>query len=135
MTCVTTVRYTIRLNGEQLKAFSPSRGLRQGDPLSPYLFSFIADGLSRIMKNEISMGRLEELKICRNAPGVSHLLFADDSLLFFKASEEQALVIREALRAYENCIGQQLSRDKCSLMFGRKPGYGVNDLECGSCWF
>lgn len=109
MTCVTTVRYTIRLNGEQLKAFSPSRGLRQGDPLSPYLFLFIADGLSRIMKNEISMGRLEELKICRNAPGVSHLLFADDSLLFFKASEEQALVIREALRAYENCIGQQVS--------------------------
>lgn len=60
------------------------RGLRQGDPLPPYLFLFIADGLSKLINRRVQLNMLQELRICRGAPGVSHLLFADDTLLFLK---------------------------------------------------
>jgi hypothetical protein len=81
MACVTTVRYTVRFNGNMLDSFTPSRGIRQGDPLSPYLFLFVADGLSCLIRKEIENNALCELHICRRAPSISHLLFADDSLL------------------------------------------------------
>ena len=95
MTCVTSVRYTVKFNGTLLDSFAPSRGLQQGDPLSPFLFLFVADGLSALLKDGESKGDYTLLKIFRRAPGVSHLLFADDTLLFFKAKEEQALKVQE----------------------------------------
>ena len=100
MQCVTTVRYSVRLNGHVLDTFTPTRGLRQGDPLSPYLFLLVADGLSRLIKREAEAAILKELKICRNAPGMSHLLFADDNLLFFEGSTQQARVVKNILDTY-----------------------------------
>ena len=85
MSCVTTVRYSVKFNGAILDSFSPSRGLRHGDPLSPFLFLFVADGLSALLQREVQGQSIEPLNVCRRAPGISHLLFADDSLLFFKA--------------------------------------------------
>ena len=76
MECVTTVRYTVRFNGVLMDAFQPTRGLRQGDPLSPYLFLFVADGLSKVLQHESELGRIQGLKVCRRAPEISHLLFA-----------------------------------------------------------
>jgi hypothetical protein len=105
MACITTVRYTIRFNGNMLDSFTPSRGIRQGDPLSPYLFLFVADGLSCLIRKEIESNVLREFHICRRAPGISHLLFADDSLLFFEASVEQATVIKSVLDRYEEGTG------------------------------
>lgn len=118
MECVTTVRYSVHFNGSSLGYFTPTRGLRQGDPLSPYLFLFVADGLSTIIQNQVRCGELEELKICRRAPGVSHLLFADDTLLFFKGEEEQGRVVQRIISMYERCTGQMVSHSKCSMMFG-----------------
>jgi len=88
-TCVSSVRYSVRFNGVLSEPFQPTRGLRQGDPLSPYLFLFVADALSIILQKEAELGRVEELRISRNAPGISHLLFADGALLFFRALPEQ----------------------------------------------
>jgi hypothetical protein len=67
-----------------LDSFQPTRGLRQGDLLSPYLFLFVADALSALLKKEVEVQNqtLSPVKATSNAPGVSHLLFADDSLLF-----------------------------------------------------
>jgi hypothetical protein len=80
--------------------FSPSRGLRQGDPLSPYLYLFVAHGLSKLINRKVEVQALQELHICKGAPGVSHLLFADDTLLFFKANPDQAKVIKDILDTY-----------------------------------
>lgn len=90
MLCVTTVSYSISFNGDLLGPVVPKRGLRQGDPLSPYLFLFCVDGLSHELKKAADDGRINGCRICLNAPQVSHLLFADDSFLFFKASREEA---------------------------------------------
>nr|XP_051205578.1 uncharacterized protein LOC127319648 [Lolium perenne] len=120
MQCVTTVRYSVRLNGHVLDTFTPTRGLRQGDPLSPYLFLLVADGLSRLIQKEVEDGNLKELMICRRAPGMSHLLFADDSLLFFQGSVQQASVVKSILNKYEKGTGQLVSLGKCSIMYGRR---------------
>ena len=79
MQCVRSVSYSVRCNGELLEPFIPSRGLRQGDPLSPYLFLFVADGLVHLLKKEMAENSLTPLKIARNAPGISNLLFSNDS--------------------------------------------------------
>jgi hypothetical protein len=117
MACVTTVKYSIKFNGTLLEAFSPSRGLRQGDPLSPFLFLFVADGLSTLLRNEVNQNRITPLKVCRRAPGISHLLFADDTLLFFRATKEEALCVRKTLDVYAACTGQLVNPAKCSIMF------------------
>ena len=69
MTCVTSVRYSVRFNGSASPPFSPTRGLRQGDPLSPYLFLFIADGLSQLIHRKVQDNTLLKLKICRGGAG------------------------------------------------------------------
>src|SRR6266540_7291497 len=77
MECVTTVKYSVKFNGKLLRQFSPSRGLRQGDPLSPFLFLFVADALSSLLRKAVSDNIIEPVKICRRVPGISHLLFED----------------------------------------------------------
>jgi hypothetical protein len=115
MQCVTTVRYSIRLNGQSLDTFAPTRGLRQGNPLSPYLFLLVADGLSRLIQHEVDSGALQDLHISGHGPGVSHLLFADNSLLFFQGTGQQAQLIQSVLQQYERSTGQLISLGKCSI--------------------
>ena len=117
MSCVTTVRYAITFNGTLLSTFAPTRGFRQGDPLSPFLFLFVADGLSCLMDEKVREGSLSPVHICRRAPGISHLMFADDTLLFFKANNNQARVVKEVLQDYALGTGQLINPTKCSMLF------------------
>ncbi|KAM0844489.1 hypothetical protein ACQ4PT_057047 [Festuca glaucescens] len=117
MSCVRSARLSVRINGHTHEPFCPSRGLRQGDPLSPYLFLFVGEALSCILKKETREGRITPLKVARGAPGVSSLLFADDSLLFFKATAEEARAVDSALKLFQRCTGQLLSPSKCSVLF------------------
>jgi hypothetical protein len=117
MTCVTSVRYAVKFNGAILDSFAPSRGLRQGDPLSPFLFLFIADGLSALLRQGIQQQVVTPVKICARAPGVSHLLFADDTLLFFKATNQEATRVKEILENYGKATEQLINHSKCSTMF------------------
>lgn len=65
---------------------------------------------------------LRELKICRGTPGISHLLFANDTLMFFKATVEQVQQIKEIIETYEQGTGQLIHPSKCSIMFkGEEP--------------
>jgi hypothetical protein len=116
MSCVTTVRYTVRLHGVLLEPFQPTCGLCQGDPLSPYLFFFVVDALSSALHKGIRVDVVEELKISRHAPGISHLLSVDDALLFFKANAMKAGHTKNILNQFERGTGQLPSPAKCSLL-------------------
>ena len=90
MQCVSTVEYRVRYNTEETESFSPTRGLRQGDPLSPYLFLFCSEGLTALLAHHEDRGDLQGVKVCREAPSISNLLFADDSLILMKANNQNA---------------------------------------------
>jgi hypothetical protein len=98
MECVSSVSYKVRFNSTETDEFLTSRGLRQGDPLSPYLFLICSEGLSSLLNHEEEIGWLEGVRVSRNAPSISHLLFADDSLLLMKASMENASTLKKGPR-------------------------------------
>lgn len=86
MKCVTTVRYSVIINGKAGEVFQPSRGFRQGDPLSLFLFLICSEGLSALMILAMKDGLLREAKTSRNSPQVSHLLLVDNCVLFVKVT-------------------------------------------------
>jgi hypothetical protein len=79
MECTTSVSYKIKINGELSASFRPERGLRQGDPMSPYLFLLCVEAFSALLHKAEGDGNLARVKICHAALSISHLLFADDS--------------------------------------------------------
>ena len=106
MRLISSVSFSVLFNGECLDKFKPSRGIRQGDAISPYMFLLAAEGLSCLIKSRIQSSNLNGIMVAPSAPVVSHLLFADDSLLFFRANMESAQEILEVLQVYCRASGQ-----------------------------
>lgn len=75
MKCVTSVSYSVRINHSLYGSISPSRGLRQGDPLSPYLFLLCAQGLSSIISKAVERKLIRGVKVATSCPPISHLFF------------------------------------------------------------
>ncbi|XP_074341815.1 uncharacterized protein LOC141679206 [Apium graveolens] len=96
---------------------TPLRGLRQGDPLSPYLFLFCVEGLSSALRNAVDQGKITGCKIHQQAPAVTHLFFADESFLFYKASLEEVREIKRILQQYEQQSGQAINFQKFGIYF------------------
>jgi hypothetical protein len=92
--CISTVRFSVLVNGSPVGFFNSSRGLRQGDPLSPLLFLLVMKMLSRLFKKTEEGGFIRGFQVgvvTREGLGVSHLLYADDTILFCDACPEQYL--------------------------------------------
>ena len=117
MNCISSVSYSVIINGTTYGNIIPSRGLRQGDPLSPYLFLLCAEGLSALINDVARNNQLNGISIYRGAPKVSHLFFADDSLLFCKANSNERNKLKEILGLYESASGQKINTDKSSIFF------------------
>ena len=97
MCCVSTSSFSVKINGKAYGNIIPSRGLRQGDPLSPYLFLLCAEDFTSLLAKAEMENRIHGMSICRRAPSITHLLFADDSLLFCQSKQEEVQVIMDTL--------------------------------------
>ena len=127
MECITTVSYSILVNGEPHGFIKPSRGLRQGDPLSPYLFLFCAEGFHSLIQREKLAGKLQGVSISRGGPKITHLFFTDDSLLFCKATTQDVTRIQHILNEYEMASGQQINRLKTTIFFSKSTPQANQD--------
>ena len=127
MECVSTMTYSLLINGEPMGNIKPSRGIRQGDPLSPYLFLLCSEGLHRMTKNAADNGDIQGVSICPNGPKLTHLFFADDSLLFCRATTQECQKVLEILSSYERASGQKLNRDKTSLFFSKSTSFEMQN--------
>jgi hypothetical protein len=105
MKCVSTVRFSVKVNGGLLEPFTPSRGIRQGDPMSPYLFLACAEGLTALIHHYNSGFIDRGVRVCKRSPWISHLLFADDSLIFINAYGASAARLNEILDIYHLASG------------------------------
>lgn len=90
MRCIKTVSFSILINGHPTETFFLQRGLRQGDPLSPYLYILCAEVLSGLLTKAQQEGHIQGISIATNASAISHLLYADDSILFCRAKTSEA---------------------------------------------
>ena len=117
--CVKTVMYSTLVNGEPRGLIHPSKGIRQGDPLSPFLFLLCTEGLNGLIKQVEVNGDIHGFSLCRRGPKLTYLLFADDSLLFCRAIMEECGHVLDILKNYEEALGQKVNRDKTSLFFSK----------------
>ena len=86
MLCITSVTYSIKINGKPKGHIIPSRRICHGNPLSPYIFLLCAKGLLALIQQVMGSGQMEGIVVCCRGPKLSHLFFANDSLIFCKAS-------------------------------------------------
>jgi hypothetical protein len=120
--CVRSVTNAVLVNGDPYEKITPSRGLRQGDPFSPYLFIWVAKGLSSLIVKAEMDNKIIGVPISAGGTRLSHLFFADDNLLFCRANFIEWGNIMEILKLYEKASDQKLNADKTSIFFSRNTG-------------
>lgn len=109
---ICNIEYQFRINGEISGSFRSSRGVRQGDPLSPLLFVLAQQILSLNLKLRITTGQITGFKVGRDEVSISHLLYADDILIFTNGTESSLSQVMTLLRAYERSSRQPFSQAK-----------------------
>lgn len=92
-----SVSHSVVVNGVPFEVFEPNRGLRQGDPIFPHLFIICVEVFSHILQMEVNRSSLQGIRVCRNAPKVSHLLFADNNISFCRTEDRVVNAIRQVL--------------------------------------
>lgn len=127
MKCVSSVSFSVRVNGVFSDRFIPSRGIRQGDPISPYLFLLCSEGLSCNVKNIGPLYVSRGVRVSRHAPWISHLLFADDCLIFTQATKRGADRVASILEAYNQGSGQLVNKQKSAIFFSPNCQQGNKD--------
>ncbi|KAA3467660.1 reverse transcriptase [Gossypium australe] len=109
MECITSISYSVIINGFKWENFQATRGLHQGDPLSPFMFLICGEGLSCLMHLAMSEGLLRGVKASRS----------DDCILFSETTSRGANVLKEILRKYRMCSGQCVNFDKSTVFFSK----------------
>lgn len=124
MLCVSSVSYSYLLNGVQFGELRPGRGLRQGDPLSPYLFICIVEAFVGLVDRAARDESIHGIKIAPSAPVITNLCFADDTMLFCRATEDDARGLKHILDTYAAVSGQVINYDKSSVAFSKGTATG-----------
>ena len=117
MTCVCTVTYLVVINGSPSGHIVPTRGLRQGVPLSPCLFLLCIEGFSAMIRKAKEQGIICGVLVTRLASRVSHLLLADHSVIFMGAFVQQCNILKNILKEYERVSRQLVNIEKYAVLF------------------
>lgn len=112
MACVRSTSFAVLWNGEKTESFEPQRGLRQGDPISPYLFVLCMERLGHLIMSEVQRGSWKPVTLGKGGPSISHLFFAFDLFLFGRATENQAHRIRKVLDDFCASSGAKVNFEK-----------------------
>jgi mannosylglycoprotein endo-beta-mannosidase len=118
-TCISTPTFSVIINGEPFAKFRSDRGIRQGCPLSPYLFVLAINELSLVLQEAMSHNFLEGVVLGPNCPPIHSLLFADDLLLCGTASLQEATVMKQILDSFCNISGQTPNWSKSGVLFSK----------------
>ena len=119
MECIITVKMSILWNGEATEKFSPGRGIRQGDPLSLYIFVLCIKRLSHGISQVVREGFWKPIRLAKQGTPLTHLFFADDLLLFAEASIEQAYIIDAVLENYCWSSEAKVNKSKTKVFFSK----------------
>uniref|UniRef100_A0A2N9H3D8 Reverse transcriptase domain-containing protein n=1 Tax=Fagus sylvatica TaxID=28930 RepID=A0A2N9H3D8_FAGSY len=117
--CISSVQFSVLVNGSPEGFFSCSRGLRQGDPLSPLLFLLVMEVLSRMLNKVEEEGLIQGFRAGNNAVDglcISHLLYADDTILFCDADPDKLLYVRMVLTCFEAVTGLRVNMAKSEMV-------------------
>lgn len=114
---VSLASYSVLINREPWGFIHPTRGIKQGDLLSPYLFLFCMEGPLGMLRKSIEAQHTQGIMSYRNRVTISHLLFANDSLLFCPATSTKCHLLLHILGTYERASGQAINRQKAALFF------------------
>ncbi|XP_026433883.1 uncharacterized protein LOC113331389 [Papaver somniferum] len=126
--CISTGKISILINGNPMEFFSPTRGLRQGDSISPYLFILYMEGFSRLLSNAANQKIIKPVIPTKTGPAISHLLFADDCILFTKANERSINNLKELIHKFTSSSGQMVNLEKSSVFFRKN----LNEDDCNN---
>jgi hypothetical protein len=119
MACVTTVNYSVVVNGNVVGKIFPSRGLRQGDPISPYLFIICAEVFSALLHNAQMRGCISGVPTSKKGPKITLFFFADDSLVFCNANRVEWRRLLNLIETYERGSSQRINLAKTAVFFSR----------------
>jgi len=115
LSCITTISFSVLINGAASPFFHAERGLRQGFPLSPLLFLLVAEGLSRALKEAIRLGNFTGLQLAQNLH-ISHLLFVDDILIFCSGSVRDLCALDHILKLFSKETGMDINVGKSTII-------------------
>lgn len=110
--CITSSRLSVHVNGAPTGEFSPQRGLRQGDSLSPFLVNIAAEGLSILLSRALDMDLIKGVKIGAGGVVLTHLQVADDSILLCEAEVLEVKNLKRILRCFELLSGLRINYHK-----------------------
>ena len=111
--------WDVLINGESRGFINPSRDIKQGDPLSPYIFLLCVEGLPNLFRKAKESQNLHGILSCPKGVCISHLLFADDNFIFYQATVEECQHLIHLLGCYEAASSQTINRQKTSIFFSR----------------
>ncbi|KAK4283978.1 hypothetical protein QN277_000873 [Acacia crassicarpa] len=110
-------------NGERAGSFTPSRGVRQGGPLSPYLFVTCMERLAHLIQEHIARGNWRPINLCKGGPPIYHLFFADDIVLFVEADVNQAAEVRHCLDNFFMALSLKVNAAKTRVFFSKNVNH------------
>lgn len=128
MSCIASSTISILINGALTPFFNPTREIRQGDPLSPYLFILCLEMLTRKIHSDVDYRHWHPIKLSNNGPQISHLFFADDITLISKLNTKSIHSITDTLTVFTNASGQSINYNKSKVFFSHNVTPGDKDF-------